>query len=161
MFRKRFIPREHIERDVHRYVKIRQDRHPVIEYIVEKEEMENSLGDNMPPSLKVTSFRGGLDYWLHEKVDVFRDMPFELYKEKTEFLDVRERKVRRYAPKREDDGKSASSSGNSGTRPIEKSNGSSPAKNTGNHPASDSNAQLRPKPSKDQLGMEGKMLHLK
>ena len=38
-FRKRFIPREHIERAIYKYTKLRQDRRPVLEHIVEKEEM--------------------------------------------------------------------------------------------------------------------------
>lgn len=117
--------------------------------------MKNSLGDDIPFSLIVMTFRKGLDDWLHGKLDVFQDLPFQQYKDKAEFLDldVHERGVGPYAPKREQDGKPSNSK--SGTCPTQKSGSNSP-KSSGKPAASTLSAQLKPKPSKDQLRKEGK-----
>ena len=61
VFRRKFIPREHIQQALNKYLAVKQDGRPVIEYIVEKEEFENTLGDVIQDPLKETSFREGLD----------------------------------------------------------------------------------------------------
>ena len=88
VFRKKFIPREHIQQALNKYLAVKQDGRPVIEYIVEKEEYENTLGDIIRGPLKETSFREGLDGWLRGRLMVFRELPFKEYKDKASALTV-------------------------------------------------------------------------
>src|SRR5271169_2235524 len=101
VFRRKFIPREHIENAIDRYMDIKQKGRPVIEYIAEKEELENTLGEIIPKELKETSFRKGLDAWIRDKLIIFRGLPLKEYREKAESIDMdaRERKIGPYKVK--------------------------------------------------------------
>src|SRR5271154_102033 len=100
-FRKKFIPREHIQQAINRYLTIKQGGRSVGEYIVDKEDLENTLGNLIQQPLKETSFRSGLDEWFRDELIAFRELPFEQYKTKAEMIDqdARERKVGPYKPK--------------------------------------------------------------
>ena len=113
--RKKFIPLAHIEQAITKYLAIEQtDGKSVSEYIVEREDMETTLGDAITDRIIKSSFRKGLHRWLREKMSPFSDLSHEEYVRKVEVLDqdAREQKVGPYAPKKGDskDSKSSTSS---------------------------------------------------
>ena len=142
VFRKKFIPREHIQQALNKYLAVKQDGRPVIEYIVEKEEYENTLGDIIRGPLKETSFREGLDGWLRGRLMVFRELPFKEYKDKAEVVDQEAKalKIGPYKPKNTEKRTNPSTSNSK-----QNQNSSKPKSN-----------KDRDKPSKDQLKKEGK-----
>jgi hypothetical protein len=91
-----------------KYLAIKQTG-TVGEYIVERENLENTLGKLIPQPLKESSFRRGLDSDMRLKMQLFRELPFDEYKAKAESIDndMKDTKTGPYAPK------SSSSSGNS------------------------------------------------
>jgi hypothetical protein len=108
VFRDKFIPREYIQQALDKYLAIKQTG-TVGEYIVERENLENTLGKLIPQPLKESSFRRGLDSDMRRKMQLFRELPFDEYKAKAESIgnDMKDMKTGPYAPK------SSSSSGNS------------------------------------------------
>ena len=60
-FRSKFIPREHIQLSMKKYLAIKQNGRSVSEFIVERDSLENTLGDAIPDVLKDTSFRENID----------------------------------------------------------------------------------------------------
>jgi hypothetical protein len=100
-FRTKFIPREHVELSIKKYLAIKQNKWSVVEFIVEREALENTLGKDLSERLKETSFRDNLDKWLQEKLMTFEDLPFEQYKRKAESMDrgMRARKLGPYSEK--------------------------------------------------------------
>src|SRR5271169_3294287 len=85
-FRKKFIPREHVQIAVTKYLAIKQHNRTVQEYIVEREGMENTLGEVIGKALKESSFREGLNRSMRDKMELFRELDFEKYKEKCKKL---------------------------------------------------------------------------
>ena len=79
-FRTKFIPGEHVQFSLKRYLAIKQNGHSVPEFIVEIESLENKLGNAIPDVLKDTSFRENIDGWLIKKLMIFHDLPYEEYK---------------------------------------------------------------------------------
>src|SRR5438046_9001947 len=63
VFRKKFIPWEYIQQVIDRYLAIKQDGCSVAEYIVDKEDLENTLEDQISQPIKETSFQRGLNGW--------------------------------------------------------------------------------------------------
>src|SRR5215510_9436233 len=61
IFRRKFIPREHIQLSMKKYLAIKQNRRSVSEFIVERESLENTLGNAISKVTKETSFRENLD----------------------------------------------------------------------------------------------------
>lgn len=59
----------------------------VSEYIVERENLENTLRKLIPQPLKESSFRKSLDNDMRRKLQLFRELPFEEYKAKAESID--------------------------------------------------------------------------
>ena len=70
-----------------RYLAIKQDGCSVAEYIVDKEDLENTLGDQISQPIKETSFRRGLNGWIKDELIAFNDLSFKRYKDKVEFID--------------------------------------------------------------------------
>ena len=143
-FRTKFIPREHVQMALTKYLAIKQNGRSVSEFMVERESLENTLGDVISSKLKETSFRKNLDLWLREKLVTFRDLSYEQYKLKAEATDqdMREQKLGPYSMKRSDTSmKPSSSRGNSSrsAKPNEK-------------PKPDTK---RDEPSKNQMRKEG------
>ena len=131
-----------IQQALNKYLAVKQDGRPVIEYIVEKEEYENTLGDIIRGPLKETSFREGLDGWLRGRLMVFRELPFKEYKDKAEVVDQEAKalKIGPYKPKNTEKRTNPSTSNSK-----QNQNSSKPKSN-----------KDRDKPSKDQLKKEGK-----
>src|SRR5216117_2500978 len=101
-FHSKFIPHEHIQLSMKKYLAIKQNGRSVSEFIVERESLENTLGNAIPDVLKDTSFRENIDVWLIKKLVTFHDLPYEEYKRKAESTDqdMRERKLGPYSMKR-------------------------------------------------------------
>src|SRR5438046_10714015 len=95
VFHTKFIPCEHIQVSMKKYLAIKQNGHSVSKFIVERESLENTLGDAIPDVLKDTSFRENIDGWLIKKLVTFHDLPYEEYKREAESMDqdMRERKL--------------------------------------------------------------------
>lgn len=85
-FREKFIPREYIQQAMDKYLAIKQTG-TVSEYIVERETLENTLGNSIPQPLKESSFRKGLENDMRRKMQLFRELPFEEFKTKAESID--------------------------------------------------------------------------
>lgn len=103
--RKKFIPLAHIEQAITKYLAIEQtDGKSVSEYIVQREDMETTLGDAITDRIIKSSFRKGLHKWIREKMSPFSDLSHEEYMRKVEVLDqdAKEQKVGPYAPKKGD-----------------------------------------------------------
>ena len=60
-FRGKFIPKEHIQMAINKYMAIRQGQRPVSEYIVERERLEATLGKVIANEIKEASFRKRLE----------------------------------------------------------------------------------------------------
>ena len=143
-FRKKFIPREYIQKAVKKYLEIKQGGRSVSEYIIEREKMENTLGSEIPQSLKETSFKEGLIDALKERMALFRELPFEEYKRKAESIDddMRERQVGPYRPKAADKPAERSSQ-----RPADNPKASSSSSKTNSQSKSNKQPSSKPKPS--------------
>ena len=76
--------------------------------------MENTLGSLISDQLKETTFRKGLDPWILGRINVFRDVAFEVYK-KAESVD-RDAHERKVGPYREKAKGSVSTSGDSASK---------------------------------------------
>ena len=85
-FRDKFIPREYIQQTLDKYLVIKQTG-TVGEYLVERENLEDTLGKLIPQPLKESSFHKGLDNDICCKMQLFRELPFEEYKTKAESID--------------------------------------------------------------------------
>src|SRR5205814_8029838 len=98
-FREKFIPPEHFQIAIDKYLAIKQGKRPVKEYMVEKEMLENTLGRRIHSDLMEISFRRGLHEEMRKAMVLFRDLPFKEYKRKAEIIDrdMKERKVGPYA----------------------------------------------------------------
>src|SRR5437762_3140016 len=98
-FREKFIPPEHFQIAIDKYLAIKQGKRPVKEYMVEKEMLENTLGRRIHSDLMESSFRRGLHEEMRKAMVLFRDLPFKEYKRKAEIIDrdMKERKVGPYA----------------------------------------------------------------
>ena len=116
-FRGKFVPREYAQIALAKYIAIEQrcGVTSVAEYIVQKEYMENTLGSLISDQLKETTFRKGLDPWILGKINVFRDVEFEVYKKKAESVD-RDAHERKVGPYREKAKGSVSTSGDSASK---------------------------------------------
>jgi hypothetical protein len=114
----KFIPREHIQMAIDKYMAIRQGERPVSEYIVERERLENTLGKLLAVELKETSFRKGLNKYMKDNMIAFRGLPYAEYVRSAEDVDqdAKERKVGHYASKQ-----NPSSSKGKGSTSSEKS----------------------------------------
>jgi Retrotransposon gag protein len=86
-FRGKFIPREHVQLSMNSYINCKQRGRPVGEYMVEKESLENTLGNLLPEPLRESTFREGLDSQMRRRMEVFRDLPLDQYKLKAESID--------------------------------------------------------------------------
>lgn len=142
MFRKKFIPREHIQQAIDRYLAIKQDDRSVAEYIVEEEDMENTLGEWIGQPLKETSFRKGLHEWIKDRLIAFRELPLEKYKKKAEYVDqdARERMVGPYKPQKP-----------TPTTPASKGTTSKTTTNHDYNPKNDSKKSTKPASTKKQM----------
>src|SRR5213083_295025 len=69
-FHEKFIPPKHFQIAIDKYLAIKQGKRPVKEYMVEKEMLENTLGNRIHFDLRESSFRRGL----HEEMRKDRDM---------------------------------------------------------------------------------------
>ena len=110
--RKKFIPLAHIEQAITRYLAIEQtDGKSVSQYIVEREDMETTLGDAITDRIKKRSFRRGLHRWIREKMSPFADLPHDEYVRKVEIVDqeAKEQKIGPYTRKGDMNKSSASS----------------------------------------------------
>src|SRR6266480_5404666 len=117
-FREKFIPPEHFQIAIDKYLAIKQGKRPVKEYMVEKEMLENTLGKRIHSDLMESSFRRGLHEEMRKAMVLFRDLPFKEYKRKAEIIDrdMKERKVGPYAPEHSDSRKSKQSKSSSATK---------------------------------------------
>src|SRR5437667_6140659 len=134
-FREKFIPPEHFQIAIDKYLAIRQGKRPVKEYMVEKEMLENTLGRRIHSDLMESSFRLGLHEEMRKAMVLFRDLPFKEYKRKAEIIDrdMKERKVGPYAPDPSDPRKPKQSSkpgeqGKSANNPAKPTNKSTKKK---------------------------------
>jgi hypothetical protein len=129
---------------------IKQRERPVIEYIVEKEALENTLGEIIPKELRETSFRNGLDNWLRGRLAIFRGLPLEQYKDRAETIeqDARETKTGPFKPKSQTEKKPNEKSGSSKTSPPKQSTSDKSDK------SSQDAKSKKQKPSKEQLKKE-------
>ena len=86
---------------LNKYMAIKQYERPVLEYIVERERLETTLGKVITNEIKETSFRKGLNRYMRDNMIVFRGLPYEEYKNRAEDVDqdAKERRVGRYAMK--------------------------------------------------------------
>jgi hypothetical protein len=125
-FRENFIPREYIQQAMDKYLAIKQTG-TIGEYIVERENLENTLGKLIPQPLKESSFRKGLDNDMRRKMQLFRELPFHDYKTKAESIDndMKDTKTGPYAPK-----SASSSSGTSWSTVRSKKQHNDPASST-------------------------------
>ena len=98
-FRKKFIPRDHVQISLRKYGAIKQNGRPVSEYIVERERLENTLGAAISEDLKESSFCDNLDGELIKALVAFRDLSYEQYKRKAESTDQEMRERKLYAKK--------------------------------------------------------------
>src|SRR5438876_3085201 len=117
-FREKFIPPEHFQIAIDKYLAIKQGKWPVKEYMVEKEMLENTLGRRIHSDLMESSFRRGLHEEMRKAMVLFGDLPFKEYKRKAEIIDrdMKERKVGPYAPEHSDSRKSKQSKSSSATK---------------------------------------------
>src|SRR5204862_5423632 len=99
-FREKFIPPEHFQIAIDKYLAIKQGKRPVKEFMVEKEMLENTLGRRIHSDLMESSFRRGEHEETREEIVLCSDMPYKEYKRKAEIIDrdMKERKVGPYAP---------------------------------------------------------------
>src|SRR5436305_1385799 len=111
-FHEKFIPPEHFQIAIDKYLAIKQGKRPVKEYMVEKEMLENTLGRRIHSDLMESSFRRGLREEMRKAMVLFRDLPFKEYKRKAEIIDrdMKERKVGPYAAESSDSRKTKQSS---------------------------------------------------
>ena len=115
VLRGKFIPREHIQMAMDKYLVIKQGERPVSEYIVERERLEATLGNLLADPLKESRFRRGLNKYMKDNMVPFRGLPYAEYVRKAEDVDqdAKERKVGHYGSKPTSDSK---------TNPSNKSN---------------------------------------
>src|SRR5205809_810154 len=120
-FHGKFIPKEHIQMAINKYMAIKQGERPISEYIVERERLEATLGKVAVDEIKETSFRKGLNRYMRDNIFTFHGLPLEEYVKRAEDVDqeAKERKVGHYTIK------SASSSG---SKTNDKSNTKNPSK---------------------------------
>ena len=149
-FREKFIPPEHFQIAIDKYLAIKQGKRPVKEYMVEKEMLENTLGRRIHSDLMESSFRRGLHEEMRKAMVLFRDLPFKEYKRKAEIIDrdMKERKVGPYAPDPSDPRKPKQSSkpdeqGKSANNPAKPTNKSTKKKDD------------KPTPTRNQMRKEG------
>src|SRR5438552_1484764 len=119
-FREKFIPPEHFQIAIDKYLAIRQGKRPVKEYMVEKEMLENTLGNRIHSDLRESSFRRGLHEEMRKAMVLFRDLPFKEYKRKAEIIDrdMKERKVGPYAPDSSSDPRKSKQSSKPNEKPA-------------------------------------------
>src|SRR5438046_6005188 len=100
-FRGKFIPKEHIQMAINKYLAIRQRERPISEYIVERERLEATLGKVAVDEIREGSFRKGLNRYMRDNMVAFRGLPYEEYKAKAEDVDqdAKECKVGHYTVK--------------------------------------------------------------
>ena len=152
-FRTKFIPREHVQLSMKRYLAIKQNGRSVSEFIVERESLENTLGDAISKVTKETSFRENLDGWLIKKLVTFHDLPYEEYKRKAESTDqdMRERKLGPYSTKKaSSEASTKSTSRNTTNKTATKS---SDKKSNEQKPKTSTNT--KDGPSKNQMRKDG------
>jgi Retrotransposon gag protein len=99
VFCAKFIPTEHYQTTMTKYVSLKQGNMTVGEYIVEQESLENTLGDKISQPLKEASFRSGLEEYVRKQMPPFRQLLFDEYKKQAESIDkdIKERKEGPYA----------------------------------------------------------------
>ena len=121
-FRTKFIPHDHVQLSIKKYLAIKQNGRSVSEYSVERESLENTLGDAISKDTKETSFHKNLDRWLIEKLITFRDLPYDQYKLKAEYTDqdMRERKLGPYSARKNPEGSAKTTSRGTGNKSVTK-----------------------------------------
>src|SRR5438552_2477106 len=131
-FCEKFIPPEHVQIAIDKYLAIKQGKWPVKEYMVEKEMLENTLGNRIHSDLRESSFRRGLHEEMRKAMVLFRDLPFKEYKRKAEIIDrdMKERKVGPYAPDSSSDPRKSKQSSKPNEKPanIKPTNTNKPTK---------------------------------
>jgi len=117
--------------------------------MVEKEMLENTLGNRIHFDLRESSFQRGLHEEMRKAMVLFRDLPFKEYKRKAEIIDrdMKERKVGPYALDPSSDSRKTKQSSKPGdqSKPANK-----PAK-----PTSKSTKKKDDKPTRNQMRKEG------
>src|SRR5439155_24273768 len=73
-FHGKFIPKEHIQMAINKYMAIKQGERPISEYIVERERLEATLGKVAVDEIK-TSFRKGLNRHMRDNIFAFHGLP--------------------------------------------------------------------------------------
>ena len=97
-FHRKFIPKEHIQMAINKYMAIRQGERPVSEYIIERERLEANLGKMIVDEIKETSFRRGLNKYMQDNMVAFHGLSYEEYKTRAEDVDqdAKEHKIGHY-----------------------------------------------------------------